>query len=84
MGGRPRFLKFVRDGMHGGWDSATKAHYGLADVRELDRAWRLAHRRASPRRPAPPPSAWRSSGVTSPGPAEPIIVRAESGEDGGR
>jgi hypothetical protein len=44
MGGRPRFLRFVRDGLSSGWDSATLNHYGLADVRELDRAWRSWHR----------------------------------------
>lgn len=47
MGGRPRFLKFVKDGLDGGWDSSTKAHYGLADVRELDRAWRSWHKVAA-------------------------------------
>jgi hypothetical protein len=44
MGGRPRFLRFVRDGLKSGWDAATLTHYGLADVRELDRAWRSWHR----------------------------------------
>jgi hypothetical protein len=44
IGGRPRFLKFVRDGLESGWDRATLDHYGLADVRELDRAWRSWHR----------------------------------------
>jgi hypothetical protein len=44
MGGRPRFLTFVRDGLKTGWDAATLAHYGLADVRELDRAWKSWHR----------------------------------------
>ncbi len=44
MGGRPRFLRFVRDGLRSGWDRATLTHYGLADVRELDRAWRAWHR----------------------------------------
>jgi hypothetical protein len=44
MGGRPRFLLFVRDGLNGGWDNATRAHYELANVRELDRAWRSWHR----------------------------------------
>lgn len=44
IGGRPRFLKFVRDGLKSNWDAATLAHYGLADVRELDRAWRAWHR----------------------------------------
>jgi hypothetical protein len=47
IGGRPRFLKFVRDGLESGWDRATVDHYGLADVRELDRAWRSWHRVAS-------------------------------------
>ena len=44
IGGRPRFLQFVRDGLNSGWDSATLTHYGLADVRELDLAWRSWHR----------------------------------------
>ena len=44
MGGRPRFLEFVRDGMKDGWDTATRTHYQLANVRELDRAWRSWHR----------------------------------------
>lgn len=44
MGGRPRFLRFVRDGLKDGWDTATRNHYQLADVRELDRAWRAWHR----------------------------------------
>jgi hypothetical protein len=44
MGGRPRFLHFVRDGMARGWDSASKDNYGLDDVRELDRAWRAWHK----------------------------------------
>jgi hypothetical protein len=44
MGGRPRFLQFVRDGVRSGWDLATRDHYGLADVRELDRAWRAWHK----------------------------------------
>jgi hypothetical protein len=43
MGGRPRFLHFVRDGLKDGWDKATRTHYQLADVRELDRAWRAWH-----------------------------------------
>jgi hypothetical protein len=44
MGGRPRFLRFVRDGFRDGWDFATRSHYELANVRELDRAWRSWHR----------------------------------------
>ena len=44
MGGRPRFLAFVKQGLQSGWDEATKTHYGLADVRELDRAWRSWHK----------------------------------------
>jgi hypothetical protein len=43
IGGRPRFLRFVRDGSRDGWDAAARAHYGLADCRELDRAWRAWH-----------------------------------------
>lgn len=44
IGGRPRFLQFVRDGLESGWDGATLQHYGLADVDELDRAWRSWHK----------------------------------------
>ena len=43
MGGRPRFLRFIGDGGKIGWDESTRRHYGLADVRELDRAWRAWH-----------------------------------------
>jgi hypothetical protein len=43
IGGRPRFLQFVRDGQRLGWDAAAKHHYKLADCRELDRAWRSWH-----------------------------------------
>ena len=43
MGGRPRFLKFVKDGMEHGWDASVKSTYNLADTRELDRAWRAWH-----------------------------------------
>ena len=44
MGGRPRFLAFVRDGSRTGWDAAARAHYGLAGVHEVDRAWRSWHK----------------------------------------
>jgi hypothetical protein len=44
MGGRPRFLCFVRDGLRTNWDVATKTHYSLDNVRELERAWRAWHR----------------------------------------
>ncbi|MDR3632854.1 MAG: hypothetical protein P4L84_03405 [Isosphaeraceae bacterium] len=47
MGGRPRFLKFVKDGLNHSWDVSTRTHYGLADVRELDRAWRSWHKVAA-------------------------------------
>jgi hypothetical protein len=53
MGGRPRFLRFVRDGLKDGWDPATRAHYQIADVRELDRAWRAWHRVALQSRQVP-------------------------------
>ena len=43
IGGRPRFLEFVRDGLRRGWDVAARTHYGLADCQELDRAWRSWH-----------------------------------------
>jgi hypothetical protein len=44
MGGRPRFLAFVKEGSKTGWDAAAKAHYGLAGVHEVDRAWRSWHK----------------------------------------
>ncbi len=65
MGGRPRFLAFVRDGLNGGWDPATKAHYGLADTRELDRAWRSWHKVVAIRE----------------APGDDLVVRAQSGEE---
>jgi hypothetical protein len=47
IGGRQRFLRFVREGLRQGWDAATKDHYGLANVAELDRAWRSWHQVAA-------------------------------------
>jgi hypothetical protein len=44
MGGRPRFLQFVKEGATTGWDDAARKHYGLAGTRELDRAWRSWHK----------------------------------------
>lgn len=42
LGGRRRFLEFIRDGGRG-WEDAVAKHYGLADLRELERAWRAWH-----------------------------------------
>ncbi len=39
IGGRPRFLEFIRDAQSENWDTATLRHYSLANVRELERAW---------------------------------------------
>jgi hypothetical protein len=50
MGGRPRFLAFVKQGLKSSWDEAARTHYGLADVRELDRAWRSWHKVVATRR----------------------------------
>ena len=44
MGGRPRFLRFIRDGLNEGWDTSIRTHYELANLRELDRAWKSWHR----------------------------------------
>ncbi|WP_406699798.1 hypothetical protein V5E97_13175 [Singulisphaera sp. Ch08] len=65
MGGRPRFLKFVKDGLHSGWDLATRNHYGLSDVRELDRAWHSWHKVASHGQPK----------------SDLVLVRAQSGAE---
>jgi hypothetical protein len=43
IGGRPRFLKFLREGAKAGWDLAIRENYGIADCQELDRAWRSWH-----------------------------------------
>jgi len=65
MGGRPRFLKFVKDGLHSGWDVATRTHYGLSDVRELDRAWH----------------SWHKVAANAPARGDTLIVRAQSGSE---
>jgi hypothetical protein len=62
IGGRPRFLQFVRDGMRLGWDRAAHDHYGLANCRELDRAWR----------------SWHKIVIASRSEHAPIVVRAQS------
>lgn len=48
MGGRPRFLAFVKEGSKSGWDLAAKNHYGLSNIREVDRAWRSWHKVNAP------------------------------------
>lgn len=67
MGGRPRFLGFVKEGISAGWDAATQAHYGLADVRELDRAWKSWHKVVASRAPTSP--------------ADAVVIRAQSAEE---
>ena len=64
IGGRPRFLRFVRDGSLTGWDAAARTYYGLADCEELDRAWRSWHAVVASARPA----------------TEPLVVRAQSSD----
>ncbi len=44
VGGRPRFLRFVQDGLQSDWNTAARSHYGLADCRELERAWKSWYR----------------------------------------
>lgn len=75
MGGRPRFLKFVKEGTTKGWDAAARSHYGLADCRELDRAWRSWHTVVA---------STRQTGTDAG--AESIVLRAQSPdrEGGGR
>jgi hypothetical protein len=70
MGGRPRFLAFLKDGMDSGWDAATRSHYGFSNAKELDRAWRSWHQVASHRFPGDD-----SHGDT-------LVVRAQSPDDG--
>ncbi len=72
MGGRPRFLAFVRDGSRSSWDAAARTHYGLAGTRELDRAWRSWHKVTAENRARPNPS-------------DPVLVQARPrGESGGQ
>ena len=70
MGGRPRFLRFVRDGLKDGWDVATRAQYQLANVRELDRAWRAWHK--------------VNTEVVASRDDDAVVVRAQSPTDGGQ
>jgi len=65
MGGHQRFLKFVRDGSQSGWDAATRNHYRLADVRELDRAWR----------------SWHKVMALPPARSDAVVVRAQSASE---
>lgn len=66
IGGRPRFLRFVKEGMGGSWDAAARRHYGLGNCRELDRAWR----------------SWHKVTLASGKPSKPpLIVRAQSDDE---
>jgi hypothetical protein len=75
MGGRPRFLMFVRDGLKDGWDAATRIHYQLANVRELDRAWRAWHRVALQSRNVSTADAALAFGMPSRDETEPAASR---------
>ncbi len=66
MGGRPRFLAFVKDGSKTGWDAASRTHYGLAGVHEVDRAWRSWHKVTVENK-------------ARPSTADPVLVQARSG-----
>jgi len=68
MGGRPRFLAFVKEGSKTGWDAASRTHYGLAGVNEVDRAWRSWHKVNIQAR-------------TQPANANPILVQARPRTD---
>ncbi|CAN5799926.1 hypothetical protein BH23PLA1_BH23PLA1_36050 [soil metagenome] len=65
IGGRPRFLHFVKDGMQRGWDVSARDHYGLANCRELDLAWR----------------SWHNVATSTPSNADAEVVRAQSPEE---
>jgi hypothetical protein len=85
IGGRPRFLRFVREGTGSGWDTATRNQYGLANVRELDRAWRAWHRVLAQTQGQAPAGANGGAGTvvvrapsvasTEPGPARRVAAR---------
>jgi hypothetical protein len=68
IGGRPRFLQFVKDGMQKTWDQAAKEHYGLTDCHELDRAWLSWHRVLV-------------QNGTGPRDAPTVVLRAQSGSE---
>ena len=92
MGGRPRFLQFVRDGMRGGWDSATRTHYGLAGLVELDRAWQSWHSwqkeavaiQTAPKRIRAVQATASATLPASPGSAHRVQLPTPSGPDDGR
>lgn len=44
---KPRFLRFLDEGMRRGWDSALNTHYGFRSVEALEEAW-LDHLRRTP------------------------------------
>ena len=75
IGGRPRFLAFVKDGMKAGWEDASRRHYQIASCRELDRAWRswrtVAARNSANR------DVIASRGDAAPSTA-PVVVRAQN------
>ena len=65
-GGRPRLLAYLRDGETLGWDAATRLHYGIADVAELDRAWRSWHQVLASRETAETPSIVQAGFIAQP------------------
>ena len=53
QGSRETFLQFTAAGMHKGWSTALRRHYGIASVADLQRQWeRHLRTSAVPARPA--------------------------------
>jgi hypothetical protein len=41
-GGPPEFVRFVRDGLEGGYEAALQKHYGIKDFNDLQQRWERA------------------------------------------
>ena len=39
QGGRARYLRFLKDSMHNGWDGALTRHYGYKSIEEFEGHW---------------------------------------------
>jgi hypothetical protein len=69
---RPRFLRFIAQGMRGDWDGAVRANYGYNSVEDLERAW-VQH--VSTSRPGAPVQVAGGAGTATGDPRGQVVVR---------
>lgn len=83
VGGRQRFLEFIRAGMASGWDNASKSLYGFQSIDDLEQQW-LQHLRDTKGKPVFNPSREKESVATVEPQGNPPAVATLPGDPNAR